>query len=404
MDKEAAVFEPDAGIYARSYNEIDWLMDEAKRHDLHFTALYNGWFPQWALAEGDTNQFRALLDAGHEIGSHAHRMTYDTAEDSWVVHVNDMARYGRPNYDAALARQAWTDADRYVDAVLADIGAPDQNQTMCAVPFLCSDEGQMMTDLGFSTAAGNRSEKGPAYLGHIVWNPWRPAASDEPAMELAEDLDARYIAVDHLAQIGSSGSHGMDLTVPQLQRRFLMLYAEWQARERIGAEDRVWAFGFCLHPNYGDRYNAELVEFLDWLDTHFVGKESAHGHTIARYATIAAIGQEYTSWEANHPGVSSFNWERDDPYPYSYAVMPAKLENAAYERHLDLGVNVTAFQLSREGQPVYLLWSEDGERTVDLSGYQGGQVRVTSAAGRETVADSSAVPLTEDPVFVEPLD
>jgi hypothetical protein len=404
MDKQATQFKPDAGLYARSYNEIDWLMDEAQRHGLRFTALYNGWFPQWALDQGDTGQFRALLDAGHKVGSHAHRMVYDAAQDAWTVHVNEVARYGRPNYDAALALQAWTDADRYMDAVLANVGAAGQNQIMCAVPFLCSDEGQMMADLGFSIAAGNRSEKGPAYLGHIVWNPWRPAASDEPAMELAEDLRANYLAIDHLAQIGSTGSHGMDLSVPQLQRRFLMLYTEWLARERTGAQDRVWTFGFCLHPNYGDRYNAELVEFLDWLDTYFVGRTSPHGHTVARYATIADIGQEYAAWEAGHPGASSFNWERDDPYPYTYAAMPAKLQNAAYERHLDLGAGVTGFQLAREGQPIYLLWSEDGERTLDLSSYQGGQVRVTNAAGSETFANASAVPLAETPVFVEPVN
>jgi hypothetical protein len=404
MDLGGETFQANPVIYARTHDEIDWLMVEAERHSLHFTALYNGWYPQWALKEGDTGQFRTLLDAGHEIGSHTHRLTYDSAQDLWISHVEEVDRYGRPHYDAALANQCWADADRYVDAALDDIGAAGQNQTMCAVPFKCSDEGQLMQEFGFTIAAGNRSEKGSSYFGHMVWNPWRPATSDEPGFELAEDPQARYVALDHLAQIGSDESHGMDLSVPQLQRRFLMLYAEWLARERTGAEDRVWAFGFVYHPNYGDRYNAELAQFLSWLDEHFVGKTSPQGHTIARYATIGEIAQEFIAWEAAHPGASSFNYVRDDPYPYTYATMPTKLEGAAYEAHVDLGQGVSCFRLAKDGQPIYLLWSDVGERTVDLSAHLGGQVRVTDSAGGQSAQDASALHLTEAPLFVEPLE
>jgi hypothetical protein len=403
MDQGGDSFKVEPGIYDRTYNEIEWLRGEAARHGLRFTALYNGWYPHWALREGDTSQFRALLEEGHEVGSHAHRLTYDSAQDIWISHVNEVNRYGRPNYDADLARQAWVDADRYVDQVMDGIGAKGENQTMCAVPFKCSDEGQMMTDLGFSIAAGNRSEKGPQYFGHIVWNPWRPAASDEPAMELKEDRGAGYIAVDHLAQIGSTGSHGMDLTVPQMQRRFLMLYAEWLARERSGAEDRVWTFGFCLHPNYSDRYNAELIEFLDWLDANFVHKDSPHGNTIARYATIADIGREYLAWEEAHPGASSFSWVREQAYPYTFEIVPTKLEGAAYEGTLDLDAGVTGYHFSRAGEPVYMLWSDGSARNVDLSGLLEGQIRVTDAFGRETVFDSAAVSVSVEPLLVEPL-
>jgi len=402
--QESETFRPDQDMYVRTRDEIDWLAEDAARRGLHFTALYNGWYPQWALREGDTSQFRALLDAGHEIGSHAHRITYDASTDTWIKCVHELDRYGRPHYDAALAHQCWEDAYHYVDAVLGEIGATDQNRTMCAIPFMCSDEGQLMSAFGFTIAAGNRSEKGTSYFGHTVWNPWRPAGDDEPGHELEEDLNAGYIAVDHLAQIGSAEAHGMDLSVPQLQRRFLMLYAEWLTRERTGAEDRVWVFGFVYHPNYGDRYNAELAEFLDWLDEHFIGQTSPHGHTIARYATVGEIAQEFTAWEAAHPGTSSFSYVRDGPYPYTYAVVPAMLENAAYEAHVDLGEGVTCFRFSRDGHPIFMLWSDLGERTVDFSRELSGQVRVTDATGEESTLDAAALPLSGKPLFVEPLE
>jgi len=388
--------------YQQSHDNILWLMEEAKKHDLNFTALFNGWYPQWALSVGDTSHFQDLLGAGHEVGSHAHRMIYDPGQDLWVGKVNELNRYGRPNYDTELTRQTWNDADKYVDEVLSTIGAPSANQTMCAVAFKASDEGQLMSEFGFTSAAGNRSEKAPNYFGHIVWNPWRASSSDEPGYELAEDLTASYISLDHLAQIDRAQSHSMDVTVPQLQRRFLMLYVEWLVRERTGAEDKVWTFGFVHHPNYGNQHNDAIVEFLTWLDEHFIGKTSPHGNIIARYATVSDIAQEYLDWEEAHPGTSSFNYERDDPYPYTFALMPEMLEGAPYEETVDLDEGVTCFRFSKDGKPIYLIWSDSGERVVDFSAQLSGQVLVTNADGEQSKQESGSLSLSEEPLFIEP--
>jgi hypothetical protein len=407
--QEAETFKPDRGMYLRTRDEIDWLSAEAARHGMRFTALYNGWYPQWAINEGDMKPFRALLDAGHEIGSHAHRISYDAGTDTWIKRRAELDLFGRPNYDPDVARRCWDDAHRFVDTVLTQIGATGQHQTMCATALTLSDEKNLMTEFGFTIAAGNRLEKGINYLGHIIWNPWRAANSDEPGYELAEDLSAGYITFNHLAQIGGGGAigmpaeaHGQDLTLSQMQRRFLMLYAEWLARERTGAQDRVWTFGFVYHPNYGDRHNADLAAFLDWLDQHFIGRASAHGHTIARYATLREVAEEFYAWEAAHPGASSYSYVRGDPYPYTYPTVASFLEGAAYEAHVELGQGVSCFRFSRDEGSIYMMWSDLGERQVDFSVHLPGQVEVTSATGETVVQDSSTLPLTPDPLFVEP--
>jgi hypothetical protein len=79
------------------------------------------------------------------------------------------------------------------------------------------------------------------------------------------------------------------------------------------------------------------------------------------------------------------------------------LEGAAYEAHVDVGQGVSCFCLSKGGGLIYMMWSDVGEQMVDLSGEVRGQVRVTNAAGEETVEDASALSLTEEPLFVEPL-
>ena len=171
-----------------------------------------------ALEQGNLTQFQALLDAGHEIGSHAHQLTYDAEQNLWIGRIFDLDRYGRPNYDHDLAWQSWYDADRYVEAVLTEIGAVGQDTAMCSLAFTCSDEPVFMQEFGFTISAGSRAETAITRIGHTVWNPWRPATNDTPGHELEEDFTTPYITIDHLAQIGSAKAHGMDLTVPHLSR------------------------------------------------------------------------------------------------------------------------------------------------------------------------------------------
>jgi hypothetical protein len=402
-DLGAETFKPEPAMYTRTRDEIDWLMGEAACLDLHFSALYNGWYPKWALDHDDLGQFESLLAAGHEIGSHSHQITYEEQTDTWISRTNELSIYGRPNYDPELARQAWNDSSFYVEAVLDAIGAEGKNQIMCSTALSIPDERNLMTEFGFSIAAGNRLETSANYLGHMSWNPWRASNSDEPGYEIAEDLSAPYVSINHGAQIGTTASHSVYTTVDQLQRQFLMLYAEWLACERRGAEDRVWSFGFVYHPNQGDKYNADLVEFLDWIDTYFIGKKSPYGNTIARYAMISEIASEFYAWELACPGASSFNYMRDDPYPYTYGAFAVVLAGAAYEAHIDLGEDVTSLHFSKDGEHIYMIWSDQGEQMVDLSVVASGQVLVTNASGNEIIVSDPVLLLTEEPLLVAPI-
>lgn len=402
-DLGADTYKVEPGMYVRTRDELDWLMEEAERHALHFSSLYNGWYPKWALENDDLSQFEALLAAGHEIGSHAHQLTYDPVSDIWISHNDELSIFGRPNYDPVLARQAWKDASQYVEAVLEGIQSTGQNKIMCSTALSFPDERNLMAEFGFTIAAGNRLEAGMTYFGHMVWNPWRASNSEEPGHEIAEDLSAPYVSINHGAQIGSDVSHSVGTTVPALQRQFLQLYAEWLSRERTGAEDKVWSFGFVYHPNHGEEYNAELQAFLDWLDTYFIGKQSPKGNTIARYAMISEIVDEFYAWEVAHPGVSSFNYVRDDPYPYTYEVVASMLQDAVYEQHVDLGPGVSCFRFSRDDHRIYMLWSASGEQLIDFSGELSGQVRVTDAEGHESLQNAAELRLTEEPLFVEPM-
>jgi hypothetical protein len=351
------------------------------------------------LRRTDLDQFRSLVDAGHEIGSHAHRLTYDAATDTWQARIDELNRWGRPNYSAALASQAWSDADRWVTEALTETGISGENTTMCAVPFLASDEGDLMASGGYTVAAGNRSEIGEKYFHHTVWNPWRASASDEIGHEI-EHGDATYLSIDHLAQIGRAEAHGTDLTIPQMQRRFLTLYVEWLARERTGTEDRIWTFGFVYHPNYGDEQNEALIEFLDWLDAGFIGQSSPHGNTIARYATARDVAAAFADWERSHAGAVSFSYRQGDPYPYSHPGVTEALDGAAYQGPVDLGPGVSCHAFNRQGDPVYLIWA-DSAREVDASAAMAGAIVVVDPDGTRTEGRAAALHVGPEPLVVE---
>jgi hypothetical protein len=388
--------------YEQTYTEIDFLISEAARHGMNFTALYNGWYPMEALERGDLSQFSELLNAGHEVGSHAHRITYDPATDMWTGHVEELSIFGNPNYDPALSREIWNTAYEPVETVLNELGVADQNATMCSTALSLSDEINLMEEFGYTIAAGNRMEKGVNYFGHIVWNPWRAANIDVRGHEIAEDFTSPYISFNHYAQIGTPGGvHGVDLTVPQLQRRFLMLYLEWLSRVRTGADDKVWSFGFVFHPEDGSTHNQALAEFLTWLDSNFVGQTTPDGLVIAQYATLGEIASQFYSWEAANPGVSSFNYVNGDPYPYSHPVVPEKLEGADYLGEVNLGPDITCYQFSAGDQSIYLIWSNIGTQSIDFSAQLSGNVIVTMMNGDQSSQQPAALSISEEPMFVE---
>ena len=389
-------------VFNETRNELDWIIEEAQRHGIRFTALFNGWYPQWALNHGETSQFQTLDQAGHDIGTHAHIITYDSDQDLWIGRGDVLNMYGRPNWDWGVAHQCWDDADRFVDAMLAEIGVTEQNQVMATIAFRPSDEAALLEEFGFSITPGNRIGA-EERIGQPPWNPWRPAASDQAGYELQEDLEADHVTLGHLAQVGFAEAHGIDHTVPQIQRQFLTLYVEWLSRERTEQEDKVWTFGVGIHPNYGDEYNEDIVEFLGWLDDNFIGHSSPRGNTVAHYASITEIVDEFLIWEVEHPGVSSFSMVVGDPYPYTYEFLETQLDGAAFVNAPDLGSGIHCFEFSREGVPVYLVWSDEDERTIDFSAELPGQVSVIDAEEQHHTESASTLQLTPEPVLIEPL-
>ena len=230
------------------------------------------------------------------------------------------------------------------------------------------------------------------------------------------------------------GLHSVVTSVPQLQRRFLTLYAEWRRHERRGDPPKIWVMGIMTHPDQNAKYHAEMTAMFEFWSA-FSERETPRGNRIAKFATDREIRDAYVAWETEHPGTSSFSFEWEahlsgdaQPFPYDIEGLVLGLKDSELVGELDTwhSQSVTAYELvNREilrgpanpsGQqtltvgdtrlPVYLLWSDAGEDvTINFSGQELGTVFVKDArTGDVATADASMLTVTEAPIAVSATD
>lgn len=292
--------------YEKYYEDLMWTCQEAKKYGIKLTILMNGSFAEYALAKGNQDEILKLLDEGHELGTHAHGVIR-VGEFKWVDVKNKTSRFASKAYDAQLVERTWKDNDEWVDKLIG----PENNKTMCAQVFKASDEGKLCEKYGYINTAGDRSEIGLSYIGHLIYHPFRPASDDTKGHELEEDLKGNFVSFDHYAQIGSPKSHGTDCTVEALKKAFEEEVKAW--KNATGDEKgKVWTFSLVHHPG-AIQYRNDISEFMKWMSENYLNKKDENGRVIAASATVKEIRQKYDTWEKANPGESSFSYVTDNP-------------------------------------------------------------------------------------------
>lgn len=69
----------------------------------------------------------------------------------------------------------------------------------------------------------------------------------------------------------------------------------------------------------------------------------------------------------------------------------------------DFGEGVKAFRVEGLENPLYILWSDLGEKTIDFSPKISGKVTITDIGGNTDIRASSSIKLTSSPIFIEPV-
>jgi hypothetical protein len=288
-----------------------WLdsLSQALPTQYKMTYLMGGDMAEHVITVGDQWVMQQLLTHNHELGTHFHTQ-YRIGPDHWGSY-NCTIRYGVPLYNADSTQTLWSDNKTWVSLL-----APN-NTSACSWSFLCSTEGQLMQQFGYTASPGNRSEKCLDYTGVLMEHPQNQAADDRLGREIEEDLSANFVYVDHYAQIGNPNAHGYDCTEPAMEQHLAQCFRDWSARESINKDSSdydVWTFGFLTHTWLIDAYYKQQIQtFMQNILANYVGHYSTHGNLIARFSTVQMVKAEYNTWKASHPGVSSFSYVQ--PYP-----------------------------------------------------------------------------------------
>ncbi|MFQ6057708.1 MAG: hypothetical protein ACE5MB_02355, partial [Anaerolineae bacterium] len=345
-------------------------------------------------AEG-RDALAALYQAGHSFGTHAHNIIRGQAPHSWSI------VQGTPT--TAQSVEHWQDHLGYVEQLYAAITGNDdpqflQQMNASAMMFFppgleaqrqafagtYSDPASGETvPHGFTIQTGGPNEHFYCLFDHDVQNPWRPGTQGA----LDEDLgNTVFVRIPQLPPLGKVGVHGhipdcyQDTSLPSYQRMFIQALLERLYHEYTGAQDRVGTFGwhehlFDLYPagheGLGREFRDEVQQMVEWLNERFIGRTTANGNLVARYATMTQVRDEFLAWEAENPGASSFEltqYSADwDNYPYELKGLARELANAHYEAALlppDSALQVYRFDrcpssLRGETQG-YWAWRADG--------------------------------------------
>lgn len=396
-------------VYAEQLANANWVLDQVEPLGVQVSYLAVGEFMEMVTQEGASGAgaelLRRLYAAGGQVGSHSHS-EYRRAANDW------------PSYPSTAtfeqARRSWQDNISWVDsALLTALGSPppqplgEINAVKGAhLPGNETDYHELMRYFGLEVRQGGPEEDFFGIYDHFIMNPYRPATANP----LTEDLAGAFVVSPQGSVIGlDQVHHGVrqNMTTANVKRLFIQVYLNWRYRDRLGLPARTWSFGWGSHTQdfaAGSASRQALVEVAQWLDQHFVGQSGASGSLIARWSTQLASAEEYFAWEGTHPGESSFDCNGTHldwaDYPYLRPVAE-ELWAAHHEADLDLGADITAWQLSRYGRRLVVAFSDAGPQLRDLSALLTLPCRIVGAeSGLEQPCDPAAVWLDAEPLIV----
>jgi len=430
-------------------------IDPAKRPKLNIQ-MTGGHAEFFLKDERGFQMIRRFYEQGHSIGTHFHRNTYlgsyldwgelrptqplrkpELAPDEILTPGIMVLLGGRPEPNTMdEERRLWKDNFRFTEPLIAKVtGLTDKeairrinNHGEFHLPRSMAWKDILFKEFGITVQTGGRNELFLMIFDHDVHNAWRPDAKDA----LGEDVNNRaYVCVPQVAVPGNIKPHQdvmQDLSVPAMKRRFLQILMERSEHERLGLPPKTWTFGWTVHdfdiypadatrgPNRSQRKNVQ--ELVAWINDNFVPD-------VAYWDTPNGVANSFYELEARQPGVPQFHYasrKRDwDAYPYRMKGAARALIGSHFVRALKDWSGIQAFELERvkpdsewytdpnnevkvkgATSRLVLAWSDAGSRTIDVSRFAAGNVKVIrGTSGEISTAKAAAVPVGTEPVIVE---
>lgn len=312
-------------VFRRQVANTTWLMDLLEPYGVKVSFLAVGECYEFCADGSEQAACLPLLArlqaSGGILGTHQHNDYYRGVHD-WPAIAN---AYANPAPEDV--KSVWDTNKQFTDrAIILALGLTDpvdiaNVNTAAESHAQLTDPNQLMEDYGYTIREGGADQVLASYFSHVPWNPYRPGQTS-----ITEDLTTKFVTIPEGMIIGQTGVHfnrWQDGTSAGKKAEFLQLYANWKERNRTGAQPKVWSFSWGVHTqdlDEGSESRTATEDLVAWLRDEFTGKADSTGKPPARFASYIEVRDEYLAWEAEHPGVSSFNYAADaadyGQYPY----------------------------------------------------------------------------------------
>jgi len=372
----------------------------------------------------DTAHIRELVSRGHSVGIHFHPYAFTGVNEFWE-------HYDNSEVTPAIMENIWRSQ---IEEVQLALGASFRRIDPAGprnTPPLEAKFAELMTEYGFDAAPAGE------VFTYTEWEhkPWTPFRQQFPT-PLLEDLDNQWVGMSSIGQVGlvvPQGKHALTLSVGQIKRRFMMVYAQWMHQRLTGGPQKVLNFGMMTHPDKNLDYREEVAELMRFFGDEVSTWVGPDGQPVIAFATDEEVVDAYYVWEGEHPGESSFSFDYEahiagstQAYPYDLAGISTGLIDAEFDEVLSDGssdgVRVFAFryrEVFREvnplgeppntitgvgelQEPVYLVVADEPV-VVDLSSTLSGSVFVKAGdTGEVTTTTATSVAAGVVPVLVSP--
>ena len=366
--------------YDKHRAEILWLAQQTERLGARMSYQLNGEYVMEAMDTGDEGHLLLLESRGHSMSAHFHRYYYSGSDGVWTG-------YNAAEDTPELCGQTYADHIGVIEEMLG--------HSLHRVDGACGDMalGDALADL-----YGLTVEVSSEALSWTEWNTFPPTAfRRQPGTHMIEDPTADRVTFGSFGQIGKdypAGLHAVHTSVPQLKRHFLGVMAERQERHRLGLPPLVFSFAAMTHPDQNAGLHDEVGDLYRWL-ARWTNRSFPTSGQVAEFTTDQGVRDAVVAWEADYPGVSSFDFDyeayEEDPTSQEWPGLLDGIVTGMRDAELDAEVKtwrkqrVVAFRLDKrymvrgdsteDGQEplcvsedilgqMYLVWSNAGDHQL----------------------------------------
>lgn len=393
--------------YGKHRDAFLWLCNLAREKGFKITADITGFYAEYVIRQNHITDFLDFMPGKtHFLGTHLHE-NFKASSTPYVW---------AQSWDSKDAQKIFSDQILAVNNIFKSLGYSELNNRLIhGVVVECEDP-----DTCYGARGANHNPY-PNYFDVVTGygllnNPYRTSSEGLYRRAFIEDLDGKFVAIPKptagfigIIHDPLKSPQKVNLTLPIIQKDFILEYIEWKTYNILGLPPRPWIFAFDIHTldlnegligGDGKEIRKSFGLFYDWINKNF--------REVSKYATAIDVAKQYVDWERKNP--NTLMYDRAEKYAQVesnfltkniYNQLKGYGQNPfSYHAEYTLNQNkVYAFRRHTHEQAL-LVVPNGTSSTIDLTRLVSGRVKVVSRSGEYYRDSASNISISLEPVLV----